>query len=81
MMYGGWEGHGFMPFLPMLLIALPFAIGNYFLAERLKQPSWLWALLTLIPLVNYFFMLYVAYMVVYAVLDRLAPREASSEGG
>ncbi len=77
MMYGEWSGHGMVPFLPMLLIALPFAIGNYFLAQRLGQQPWLWALLTLIPIVNYFFMLYVAYMVVYAVLDRLPGRGAS----
>jgi len=81
MMYGGWEGHGLMPFLPMLLIALPFAIGNYFLAQRLNQPPWVWAVLSLIPIVNYLFMLYVGYTVLFAVLDRLSPGRRPSEGG
>ena len=73
-MYGGFEGHGWMPFLPMLLISLPFAIGNYHLAQRLDRGPWQWAVLTLVPVVNYFFMVYVVYTVVCAILDRLAPR-------
>ncbi|MEQ9335445.1 hypothetical protein [Thalassobaculum sp.] len=72
MMYGGWEGHGLGPLLPMLVMAVPFAIGNYLLARRLGQTPWLWAAVTLIPVANYFFMIFVAYTVVFAVLDRLA---------
>lgn len=71
----GAEWHGMMfgmPFLWMVLVFVPFAIGNHFLAGRLNREPWLWAVLTLVPLVNYFFLLYVGYTVVYAVLDRLA---------
>lgn len=80
MMDAEWSGHWVAPFMPMLLIALPFAIGNYFLAQRLDRQPWLWALLTLIPIVNYLFMLYVGYMVVYAVLDRLPAARGPSPG-
>ena len=73
MMYGGWDGHGLAPLLPMLVMAVPFAIGNYLLARRLGQTPWLWAAITLIPVANYVFMIFVAYTVVFAVLDRLAP--------
>ena len=70
----GITGHGAMPLMPivwMLLVFVQFAIGNYFLAQRLGKPAGLWVVLTLIPIVNYVFMLYVGYFVLYAVLDRL----------
>lgn len=78
MMYGELGGHGLMPFLPMLAMALPFAIGNFLLARRLGETPWLWAAVTLIPVVNYFFMIFVAYTVVFAVLDRMATNRATS---
>lgn len=54
-----------------ILMAVPFAIGNYFLARRVDGMPWLWAMLTLIPILNYLFCIYVAYRVLCAMLDRL----------
>lgn len=75
-MFGMW------PFLIwMALFALPFAIGNYFLAGRMGKSQALWVILTIIPFVNYVFFIYVAYTVVLYVLDRLnqsAPPSAHS---
>ncbi len=59
-------------FVPFALIGIAFAIGNYFLARRIDGASpVLWAVLSLIPGVNLIFFYYVAYKVVFAVLDRL----------
>ncbi len=57
--------------VPFLLLAIPFAIGNGFLARRLNRNAALWVILTLIPLVNWFFAIYVVYTVVFHVIDRL----------
>ena len=51
-----------------------FAIGNYFLAMRLGTNKFLWVLLSIIPIINFFFIYYVIYKTIYAVLDRLANR-------
>jgi hypothetical protein len=58
--------------LPFFILMLPFAIGNYALAGRLGRSRAGWLILSLIPLVNYFFLIYVAYVVVLRVLDSLA---------
>ncbi|HVJ51413.1 MAG TPA: hypothetical protein VM689_03080 [Aliidongia sp.] len=34
-----------------------------------------WAVLSLIPVVNFIFMYYVIYQVIYGVLDRLPPHQ------
>ncbi len=59
------------PFVPFLLLAIAFAIGNGYLAPRLNRNAVLWVILSLIPLVNWFFAVYVAYTVVFYVIDRL----------
>tara|TARA_B100001123_G_C14726487_1_gene795235 strand:- start:74 stop:304 length:231 start_codon:yes stop_codon:yes gene_type:complete len=51
-----------------------FAIGNYFLAMRLGTNKFLWVLLSIIPIINFFFIYYVIYKTIYAVLDRLDNR-------
>lgn len=57
-----------------------FAIGNYFIAKRLGKTKWLWALLTLIPGVNFIFLYYMIYQIIYAILDRLpAPGRAAAQ--
>ena len=57
--------------LPFLLIGIPFAIGNYFLAKRIGASQLIWVLLSIVPIVNLLFMHYVMYKTVYAILDRL----------
>ena len=58
--------------LPLVLLMIPLAIGNFFLARRIDGASpVLWVILTLIPGVNAIFMYYVGYKVVFTVLDRL----------
>lgn len=61
----------YMQLLPYLLAFLPFAIGNYFLARAVGQPRILWVILSLIPIVNLFFLYYVFYTVVLRVLRKL----------
>jgi TRAP-type mannitol/chloroaromatic compound transport system permease large subunit len=60
-----------MPFVPLLVFTIPLAIGNAFLARRLGRSVALWVILSLIPGINFIFFYYVAYIVVFAVLDRL----------
>jgi hypothetical protein len=57
--------------LPFLLLSLPFAFGNYFLAKRMGKSQVAWVIFSLIPLFNYFFGIYVAYLVVMRILDML----------
>ncbi len=66
-------------FVPLLLFCIPFAIGNYFLAKRIEgaTPA-IWVVVSLIPLVNYFFFFYVAYRVVFQVLDHLKDLKQTS---
>jgi hypothetical protein len=55
--------------LGVLWVAL--AIGNGVIAARLGKSVVLWVILSLIPVVNYFFYVYIAYAVVSGVLRRL----------
>ncbi len=59
------------PFVSFVLLAIPFAIGNGYLARRLNHNVALWVILTLIPIVNWFFAIYVVYTAVFYVIDRL----------
>ena len=58
--------------VPFLLLSIPFAIGNGYLAARLGRNALIWVILSLIPLVNYVFFIYVAYQIVFFVVDRLS---------
>jgi hypothetical protein len=58
--------------LPLLLLSIPLAIGNYFLAGRLGRNRLTWVVLSLIPFVNIFFLYYVGYAVIFRLLDTLA---------
>lgn len=61
-------------YMIVFLIASVFlAIGNYFIAKRLGKTKWLWALLTIIPVVNVVFLYYMMYQIIYGILDRLPP--------
>ena len=59
------------PLLPFILIGIPFAIGNYFLAKRIGTNEIIWVLFSITPIINLMFMYYVVYKTVYAILDRL----------
>ena len=58
-------------FIPILLFSIPFAIGNFYLAKRFNKNKILWVILSLIPLINFLFFWYVAYLVLFKVLDAL----------
>jgi len=60
-----------MPFLPLFLAQIAFAIGNGYLAPRLKQNVVLIVILSLIPGIAFFTMLYLLYKSLYAILDKL----------
>ena len=64
-------GEDFAALLPLIIISIPFAIGNYFLAGRLGRNKIFWVVLTLIPVVNFIFVYYVVYVVVFHILDKL----------
>ena len=64
-------------FIPIALLTLPFAVGNFFLAKRLGKNEVLWVVLSLIPPFNMFFMWYVLYQSLFAILDRLDRNNAS----
>ncbi|ALK08768.1 hypothetical protein [Blastochloris viridis] len=62
----------YITLIPYFMIGLPLAIGNYFLADRLGKNKLLWVLLSIIPIFNSFFLIYIGYVTVIHILDRLA---------
>lgn len=71
-MHGGHIGAGLLASLvPMIVISIPFAIGFYFVAGRLGRNKWAWLIVSLIPVVNYFFWIYAFFVIILGVLDRL----------
>lgn len=81
MMYGdGFFAFHTAALVPIILIALPFALGLYFVAGRMGRNQLLWGVLALIPFVNVFFYIYAMFSVLLYILDRLnqaAPRPVS----
>ena len=61
--------------LPVLIVLIALwialAIGNGFIARALGKHVALWVVLSLIPIVNYFFYIYIVYAVVLGVLHKL----------
>jgi hypothetical protein len=57
----------------ILILGIFLAIGNAGLARRLGKNQAIWVILTLIPGINFIFMYYVLYQIVYGILDRLPP--------
>jgi hypothetical protein len=55
----------------VLLLWLGMAVGNGFIARRLGHSAALWVALSLVPVVNYFFYVYVGYAVILRILNRL----------
>jgi hypothetical protein len=58
-------------FSGLVLLWAGFAIGNGFLAKRLGHSVGLWVILSLIPIINYFFYFFVIYATVLGILKRL----------
>jgi hypothetical protein len=67
--------YGFYPSIPGLIVTvalwIALAVGNGFIARELHKSVVLWVILSLIPVVNVFFYIYIAYAVVLGVLHRL----------
>lgn len=57
--------------LPFFIICIPVATINYFLAQRLGKSPVLWAVLSAIPVFNFFFIWYTWYRAIFTILDRL----------
>ena len=68
------------PPLPLLVVVIAFwialAVGNGFIARALNKHVGLWVVLSLIPIVNYFFYIYIAYSVVLGILYKLKALES-----
>ena len=65
----------FAPSLLVVIIVVAFwiaiAVGNGFIARALNKHVVLWVILSLIPFVNSFFYIYIAYAVILGILHRL----------
>jgi len=69
------DGGLLVSLLPMFILSIPLAIANYFLAFRLGKNGLLWAILTMIPLINFFAFWYLIYSAAFSALDRVAALE------
>jgi hypothetical protein len=58
-------------FLILFGVYIAFAIANGYLAARLGRSVPAWVILSLIPIVNVFFYLYMGYTVLFFIIDRL----------
>lgn len=72
----------YAPSLPVIIVVVALwiavAVGNGFIARALGKHVALWVVLSLIPIVNYFFYIYAGYAVVLGVLHRLNALTARS---
>jgi hypothetical protein len=69
----------FLQLIPMFLLGIPFAIGNYHLAKRVDRAKpILWVISSLVPLLNVLFMYYLFYRVVLQILDSVRANGYSS---
>ena len=55
----------------LLIMGLMFAVGFWLLAGRMGRNRWLWAILAIIPFVNFLFFFYTFFAVLLYALDRL----------
>ena len=62
---------GFMMFLPMVIVSIPFAIGFGFMAKRLEKNVPLWVILSLLPFFNYLFWMYAWFIILFYIVDSL----------
>ncbi|HEY3917096.1 MAG TPA: hypothetical protein VGL83_04855 [Stellaceae bacterium] len=65
----------YYPSIPVIVafvaLWIALAVGNGFIARALGKHVVLWVILSLIPIVNYFFYIYIVYAVVLGILHRL----------
>ena len=65
----------YAPSIPVIVVVvalwIALAVGNGFIARALGKHVTLWVILSLIPIVNYFFYIYIAYAVLLGILHRL----------
>jgi hypothetical protein len=61
----------FLSLLPFAIASILYAIGNYFLARRLGKSPAIWLILSLIPFINLFFIVYILYAIIFRILDYL----------
>lgn len=72
MMYGnGLFAFQTAALVPIVLFSLPFAIGFYIVAGRIGRYPLLWAILTLIPFINFFFFIYAMFTILIHILDKI----------
>jgi hypothetical protein len=64
-------GDFFVSFIPLLIFSIPLSLVAYLSAKRLGSSPVLWAILSLIPFINFFMPLYIVYRFGSAILDRL----------
>lgn len=69
--YHGYHYPAFPLFAVFIALWIALAVGNGFIARALGKQVWLWVVLSLVPIVNYFFYIYIVYSVVLGVLNRL----------
>ncbi len=55
----------------LLIFVVFIAIGFWFVAGRIGRTKWAWALLSIIPFVNFLFFPYAFFRVLLYVLDQL----------
>jgi hypothetical protein len=58
-------------FVPLFLIGILFCIIPYKLAPKVGANKITWLIMSLIPIVNFFFLYYVFYRVVAHILDKI----------
>ena len=66
-------------FLILFGVYIALAVANGYLAARLDRSVPAWVILSLIPIINVFFYLYMGYTVLFFIIDRLkqiSPRAA-----
>jgi hypothetical protein len=64
-------GFDVMALLPLTLLGIPVAIAAYWISPKMGARRWLWTLLLLIPVLNFFFISAFFIRIAGAILDRL----------
>lgn len=57
--------------LPTIILTIPFVIGAFWLAPKVRSNPWIWAILFVIPLVNLFAVQIFLIRTAGKILDRL----------
>jgi hypothetical protein len=68
-------------FIPLIILLLPFAIGIFWLAPKMRSNPWIWAILFVIPLINLFAVQIFLIRTVGKIFDRLNAIDPVAAGG